>query len=167
MKRIYLDYAATTPMHPEVLKVMQLYFTEAFGNPSSIYSYGQEAKAAMEEARVNVATLIGAREEEIVFTGSGLSTSFLAPVALMLYWPRFNRYGALAGMLGGFGTHVTLYAVGTILADGKVSAYKLFDFHPFMVGLLASMTLAVLVTLLTAPPPESLVRKYFYKDGGK
>jgi cysteine desulfurase len=71
MKRIYLDYAATTPMHPEVLKVMQPYFTDAFGNPSSIYSYGHEAKAAMEEARVKVAAIIGARDEEIVFTGGG------------------------------------------------------------------------------------------------
>ena len=71
MKRIYLDYAATTPMHPEVLKVMQPYFTDVFGNPSSIHSYGQEAKAAIEAARTDVAELIGAREEEIVFTGSG------------------------------------------------------------------------------------------------
>ncbi len=44
MKRIYLDYAATTPTHPEVVKAMSPYFTEAFGNPSSIHSYGQEAK---------------------------------------------------------------------------------------------------------------------------
>jgi len=71
MKRIYLDYAATTPTHPEVLEAMQPYFTEAFGNPSSIYSYGQESKAAIDKARTAVARLIGAREEEIVFTGSG------------------------------------------------------------------------------------------------
>jgi cysteine desulfurase len=71
MKRIYLDYAATTPMHPEVLKAMQPYFIDAFGNPSSIYSYGQEAKTAIEAARTEVAELIGARDEEIVFTGSG------------------------------------------------------------------------------------------------
>ena len=106
-------------------------------------------------------------QDIIVFTGSGLSTSFLTPVALMLYWPRFNHYGALAGMLGGFGTHVTLYAVGTIMAGGKVAAYRLFDFHPFMVGLVASVTIAVIVTLLTPRPPENLVRKYFYKDGGE
>ncbi len=61
MKRIYLDYAATTPTHPAVMKVMLPYFTEAFGNPSSLYSYGQEAKGAVEEARVKVADLIGAR----------------------------------------------------------------------------------------------------------
>lgn len=71
MRRIYLDYAATTPMHPEVLKAMQPYFSDAFGNPSSVYSYGQEAKAAMDAARANVAGFIGARNEEIVFTGGG------------------------------------------------------------------------------------------------
>lgn len=71
MKRIYLDYAATTPTHPDVLKTMLPYFTDAFGNPSSIYSYGQEAKGAIEEARAKVASFIAARDEEIVFTGSG------------------------------------------------------------------------------------------------
>ena len=71
MKQIYLDYAATTPTHPEVVKVMLPYFTEVFGNPSSIYACGQEAKGAIEEARVKVADLIGARDEEIVFTSGG------------------------------------------------------------------------------------------------
>ena len=71
MKRIYLDYAATTPTHPEVVKAMLPYFTDAFGNPSSIYSCGQEAKGAIEETRAKVANLIGARDEEIVFTSGG------------------------------------------------------------------------------------------------
>ncbi len=71
MKRIYLDYAATTPVHSEVVKAMLPYFTEAFGNPSSIHSYGQEAKGSIEEARVKVADLIGARSEELVFTSGG------------------------------------------------------------------------------------------------
>jgi cysteine desulfurase len=71
MKRIYLDYAATTPTHPEVLKAMLPYFTDAFGNPSSIHSLGQEARDAIEKARNQVAALIGAKSEEIVFTGSG------------------------------------------------------------------------------------------------
>jgi cysteine desulfurase len=71
MGRIYLDYAATTPTHPEVVKAMLPYFTEVFGNPSSIYACGQEAKGAIEEARANIADLIGAQDEEIVFTGSG------------------------------------------------------------------------------------------------
>jgi len=71
MKRIYLDYAATTPTRPEVVKAMLPYFSEIFGNPSSIYSLGQEARGAIEEARVKVANLIGARDEEIVFTSGG------------------------------------------------------------------------------------------------
>lgn len=71
MKRIYLDYAATTPMRSEVLEAMHPYLTEAFGNPSSIYSYGHEAKAGIDKARTAVASLLGAREEEIVFTGGG------------------------------------------------------------------------------------------------
>ena len=71
MGRIYLDYAATTPTHPEVVKAMLPHFTDSFGNPSSIYSYGQEAKGVIEEARTKVAELIGARDEEIVFTSGG------------------------------------------------------------------------------------------------
>ena len=71
MRRIYLDHAATTPTHPEVVKAMLPYFTDAFSNPSSIYSCGQEARGAVEEARTKVAELIGARSEEIIFTSGG------------------------------------------------------------------------------------------------
>jgi cysteine desulfurase len=71
MGRIYLDYAATTPTHPEVVQAMLPYFTDVFGNPSSIYVCGQEAKGAIEEARVKVADFIGAQPEEIVFTSGG------------------------------------------------------------------------------------------------
>ena len=71
MKRIYLDYAATTPVHPEVVKAMLPYFNDSFGNPSSRYFYGQEARKAIEEARDKVADLIGAQGEEIVFTSGG------------------------------------------------------------------------------------------------
>ena len=71
MGRIYLDHAATTPTRPEVVKAMLPFFGDAFGNPSSIHSLGQEAKGAIEEARTKVAELIGARSEEIVFTSGG------------------------------------------------------------------------------------------------
>lgn len=71
MRRIYLDYAATTPTHPLVLKAMLPWFTDGFGNPSSIHSFGQETKGAIEEAREKVAGLVGAESDEIVFTGSG------------------------------------------------------------------------------------------------
>jgi cysteine desulfurase len=78
MKKIYLDYAATTPTHPDVLKVMLPYFTDHFGNPSSIHSYGQETKIAVEEARSKVAALINAREDEVIFTSSGTEANNLA-----------------------------------------------------------------------------------------
>ena len=71
MKPIYLDYAATTPADPAVVQAMIPYFHDAFGNPSAIYSYGQEAKSAIEKARSSVSSLIGARDEEIVFTSGG------------------------------------------------------------------------------------------------
>ncbi|NIM02771.1 cysteine desulfurase NifS [bacterium] len=72
MRRIYLDHAATTPVHPQVAEVMAPYFSKDFGNPSTLYSYGREAKGALEEARAKVARLIGAKQpEEIVFTSGG------------------------------------------------------------------------------------------------
>ena len=71
MTRIYFDYAATTPTHPEVVKAILPYFNDTFGNPSSIYSYGQETKGAIGEARGKVANLINSRDEEIVFTSGG------------------------------------------------------------------------------------------------
>jgi len=71
MKRIYLDYAATTPVHPRVLQEMQPFFSEKFGNPSSLHFFGQEAKIAVGTARGRVARLIGAWPEEIVFTSGG------------------------------------------------------------------------------------------------
>ncbi|MBT3362126.1 MAG: cysteine desulfurase NifS [Chloroflexi bacterium] len=71
MKRIYLDHAATTPAREEVVQAMLPFFTDSFGNPSSIYSYGVEAREAMVEAREKVANLINASADEIVFTSGG------------------------------------------------------------------------------------------------
>jgi cysteine desulfurase len=70
-KSIFLDYAATTPAHPEVVKEMIPFLSDHFGNPSSLYAGGQKAKAAIESARQKVAGLIGASADEIVFTSSG------------------------------------------------------------------------------------------------
>jgi len=71
MRQVYLDYAATTPVKKEVLEEMLPYFTEKFGNPSSIYGLGLSAKSDINQARAKVAKLIGAEEREIYFTSSG------------------------------------------------------------------------------------------------
>jgi len=78
MKRIYLDYAATTPTDPEVVKAMSPYFTERFGNPSSLHSFGRQTKQAVEQARETIASFIGAKPEEIVFTGGGTESNNFA-----------------------------------------------------------------------------------------
>ncbi len=71
MELIYFDHAATTPTRPEVLEAMLPYYREKWGNPSSLHYSGQEARAGVDLARQQVATLLGALPEEIVFTGSG------------------------------------------------------------------------------------------------
>ncbi len=71
MKKVYLDYAATTPTDPEVVAAMEPYFFEKFGNASSLHAYGQEAKKALEDSREELAGFINARPEEILFTSGG------------------------------------------------------------------------------------------------
>jgi cysteine desulfurase len=71
MKRIYADYNATTPLAPEALEAMLPYLRQHFGNASSVHIFGREARAAIDDARVRVAKLLGAQEGEIVFTGGG------------------------------------------------------------------------------------------------
>jgi len=78
MKKIYMDYAATTPTHPEVVKEMLPFFNEVYGNPSSIYQLAQRAKGAVEEAREKVARLINAEAEEIIFTSGGTEADNMA-----------------------------------------------------------------------------------------
>jgi cysteine desulfurase len=71
MKRIYLDYASTTPADPEVVREMLPYFSGFYGNPASVHSYGREARKAVDIARETVARFIGAKPHEIVFTSGG------------------------------------------------------------------------------------------------
>lgn len=79
MKRIYLDHAATTAVNPEIVQAMLPYFTERFGNASTLYSYGQEARDAMEEARGKIALFVGAKKpQEIVFTSGGTESDNFA-----------------------------------------------------------------------------------------
>ncbi|MGH7885401.1 MAG: cysteine desulfurase family protein, partial [Thermodesulfobacteriota bacterium] len=78
MKRIYLDYNATTPLDSRVLDEMIPYLKNNYGNPSSIHSYGNKAKAALDESRDRVSDFIRARPGEIVFTGGGSESNNFA-----------------------------------------------------------------------------------------
>ncbi|WP_312355261.1 cysteine desulfurase NifS [Aminipila sp.] len=71
MRQVYLDYSATTPVKEDVMKAMIPYFTEMFGNPSSLYTIGAASREAIEKARGQVAKLINAQDKEIFFTSSG------------------------------------------------------------------------------------------------
>jgi cysteine desulfurase len=75
---IYLDHAATTPLRPEVLEAMLPYLTEHHGNPSSIHASGRRARQGLDEAREQIAALIGCKPREIVFTSGGTESDNLA-----------------------------------------------------------------------------------------
>jgi len=77
-RKVYLDYAATTPVLPEVLEAMLPYFREVYGNPQSLHVWGDAAREAIEKAREQVAVLIGGSPEEIIFTSSGSEANNLA-----------------------------------------------------------------------------------------
>ncbi len=83
MERIYFDNAATTALDPQVFEAMKPYFTEKFGNPSSIYSYGRETRMAIENARKSVAKILNAHPSEIFFTSGGTESSNTAICAAL------------------------------------------------------------------------------------
>jgi cysteine desulfurase len=78
MDPVYLDYAATTPVRPEVREAVLPFLSERFGNPSSLHRWGREARAALEEARARLAAVIGAAAGEVVFTRGGTESDNLA-----------------------------------------------------------------------------------------
>ena len=78
MRMVYLDHNATTPVHPEVLEAMGPYFSEVYGNASSLHQSGREAKAALENARGSIADIIGCEASEIIFTSGGTESDNFA-----------------------------------------------------------------------------------------
>lgn len=78
MRRIYLDHNASTPVHPDVVAAMLPYFSEHYGNPSSIHGFGREARDAVEAAREETAGFLGVAREEFVFTSGGTESDNLA-----------------------------------------------------------------------------------------
>ncbi len=91
--RIYLDYAASTPVDKRVLKAMEPYFSEKYGNPGSIHSFSQETQAAIDKARDQVAKFLHCKSSEIVFTGSASESDNLAIRGLLKALKRRKRAG--------------------------------------------------------------------------
>jgi cysteine desulfurase len=88
---IYLDYAATTPVHPRVLDAMMPYFSDSFGNPSSVHRYGQKAEAAIDSARETVASVLHCQPDEVIFTSCGSESDNLALRGAMLAGRKNDR----------------------------------------------------------------------------
>ena len=84
MKKVYLDNTATTPVLPEVRYEMLPFLTESFGNPSCLHEWGDIPRDAMKKAREQIAGLIGANPEEIIFTSSGTESNNMAVKGLAM-----------------------------------------------------------------------------------
>jgi len=125
MKRIYLDHAATTPTHPEVLEAMAPFFSESFGNPSSIHFFGQESRVAVDEAREQIASLIGAQSEEIVFTSGGTEADNLALKGVALA----NRQRGNHIITTSIEHHAVLRSCGSLEELGFLVTYLSVDGH--------------------------------------
>lgn len=96
----------------------------------------------------------------VVFSTGGLAASFLFPTLLGIFWKGMTRLGALAAMLGGFCTTTGLF-LPTLFGQSRI---ELFGLHPNLMGLVISLTLGVVVSKLSGPPDEKLVRRYFYRE---
>lgn len=127
MQRIYFDNAATTPLDPEVFKVMLPYFTEKFGNPSSIYSYGRETRLAIESARKSVAGILNAHPSEIFFTSGGTESTNTAINAAV------NDLDCRHIISSPLEHHATLHSIEHLAETGKV---KLSYVHILSNGLI-------------------------------
>ena len=93
LQKVYLDYQATTPLDPRVLKFMLPYFNERFGNPHSRnHSYGWEAEESIEVAREQVANIIGANPKEIVFTSGATESNNIAIIGSARYRENSGRH---------------------------------------------------------------------------
>lgn len=115
MDRIYLDNAATTPVHPDVVAEMMPFFTEKFGNPSSIYSFGRETRLAIEQARKSVAKHIGALPSEVFFTSGGTESTNASIKGAV------DELGVTRIISSPIEHHATLHTVEYLAATNKVT----------------------------------------------
>jgi cysteine desulfurase len=114
---IYLDHAATTPVDPEIVPLMVPFFTTRFGNPSSIYQLGQDARAALDQARARIAGVLGCRSSEIVFTSGATESDNQALKGVIAAWRR-SHPGTPHVITTAIEHHAVLHAADALEADG-------------------------------------------------
>ena len=112
--RIYLDHAATTPLDPEVFEVMQPYFWTRAGNPSSVHAAGRRAREAIDAAREQVASVLGCKSGEIIFTGGGTEADNLAVIGTALAEAPRGRHVVTTAIEH----HAVLFAARSLRAHG-------------------------------------------------
>ncbi|SEA95169.1 cysteine desulfurase [Thalassobacillus cyri] len=138
MKAIYLDHAATTPMHPKVIESMLPVYQDVFGNPSSVHQFGRKARRILDEARRTIAKSIGASEKEIIFTSSGTEADNLALIGTA----RANRGKGDHVITTAMEHHATLHAAKQLEKEG----FRVTYLHPDKSGLIGMEELEAALT---------------------
>lgn len=123
MAAIYLDHAATSPVHPKVIEAMVPIYQDVFGNPSSVHQYGRKARRILDEARRTVADSISASEKEIVFTSGGTEADNLAIIGTT----RANQHKGKHIITTSIEHHATLHAVEYLESEGFDVTYLPVD----------------------------------------
>lgn len=119
MKEIYMDHAATTPIHKDVLDIMYVVMRDVFGNPSSVHSFGRKSRSYLDEARRVMAKTIGANEKEIIFTSGGTEADNLALIGTA----RANKHKGNHIIVSQQEHHATLYAAKHLEKEGFQVTY--------------------------------------------
>ena len=129
MRKVYLDHVATTPILPEIREAMLPYLGELFGNPSCLHDWGDAAREALETAREQVAQLIGASADEIIFTGSGTESNNFAVKGLALAQQGRGKHIIVSAVEHFSVLHSakTLHKMGFELAEVPVDKYGVVD----------------------------------------
>ena len=122
-RQVYLDHNASTPVHPEVVAAMLPYFSERFGNPSSVHGFGREAREGLETAREQVAHFLRVGKEEIVFTSGGTESDNMAVKGVAMA----RRQGHI--ITSRIEHHAVLRAVQTLESQGFAATYLDVDGH--------------------------------------
>ena len=132
-RRVYADYAAASPVDERVLATMMPYFTEKFGNPSSLHTSGREPRKAIEEARTKVASLFNAkRKEEIVFTSGGTEAAMKSVLRwLLIIWVIAYPVISCSPLAAGDGTDA-----GAVVSGGAAMVTGAVLFFPWIVGVI-------------------------------